>query len=195
MSSKFEPLFKSDSDWKFNACLNFQHDMTYGYVEGYKIAAETLVEKIGSSHRNQDFLAYPIVFLYRHHIELLLKGIIDTGRKYLKGESGFPKHHKIENLWPEVKGMARKIIDQDISHECDFVDHVIREMSSVDPDSMSFRYATDKQGEKAASEVTNFSLKHFSEQISKASEILDNFDNMISISLDHKNEFMSDFGL
>ena len=62
MSNNFDPLFKSDSDWHNNACLNFQHDMSYGYIEGYKRAADALVFQIKDNRRDRDFLVYPIVF-------------------------------------------------------------------------------------------------------------------------------------
>lgn len=62
---KFEPLFKSDSDWHNNACLNFQYDMSHGYINGYKLAADSLVVKVNETGRDQDYLVYPIVFLYK----------------------------------------------------------------------------------------------------------------------------------
>ena len=61
-------------DWKNNACLRDGDE--YAYREGYRRGAQLLVQAVGESARDQDFLVYPIVFLYRHHIELVLKRVI-----------------------------------------------------------------------------------------------------------------------
>ena len=45
-------------------------------MDGYKAAADTLVEKTKSSLADQDSLVFPIVFNYRHFIELNLKYLI-----------------------------------------------------------------------------------------------------------------------
>src|SRR5882724_8747168 len=46
------------------------------YSEGYRMAARQLTEGIeakGERSSDQDYLVYPIIFLYRHHLELVLK--------------------------------------------------------------------------------------------------------------------------
>lgn len=69
---KGDELFKPDIDWKNNACLNFSHDMSEIYISGYKSAGDILVEHVKQKKRNQDFLVYPIGFLYRQYLELRL---------------------------------------------------------------------------------------------------------------------------
>jgi hypothetical protein len=44
--------------------------------EGYKNAADMLVEKSRESNLDRDSLVYPIVFCYRHYLELALKALI-----------------------------------------------------------------------------------------------------------------------
>jgi len=46
------------------------------YTEGYWRGARLLVEHVAEHARDQDFLVYPVIFLYRHHIELALKNLI-----------------------------------------------------------------------------------------------------------------------
>jgi hypothetical protein len=70
---KGNQLFKSDADWINNACLNFKEDQLNLYAIGYKRAAELLLEHVKNSGRDQDTLVYPIIFLYRHYLELRLK--------------------------------------------------------------------------------------------------------------------------
>lgn len=89
----YPPLFQSDNDWKNNACLNFTSDPTHGYIEGYKRAADLLVAHVMEKGKDQDYLVYPITFLYRQHLELRIKEIIADGRNLLDEGSGHPTHH------------------------------------------------------------------------------------------------------
>src|SRR5580700_1750778 len=75
---KGDQLFLGDlRDWMNNACLNVMgNGDAFAYKAGYLRGAEVLIEYVGESGRDQDFLVYQIIFLYRHHIELMLKRII-----------------------------------------------------------------------------------------------------------------------
>jgi hypothetical protein len=48
----------------------------YPYREGYRRGAGQLAKYVCDEGRDQDFLVFPIVYLYRHHVELALKGIL-----------------------------------------------------------------------------------------------------------------------
>jgi len=192
MSHKIEPLFKSDSDWRNNACLNFQQDMSHGYIEGYKRAADTLVNTIIDTGRDQDYLVYPIVFLYRQHIELLLKNTIYLGNKLLGNKSDHPHHHQLNNLWLIVISMTKSIFNEDDSPDFKFVSHVINELCKADPDSFSFRYHKDKDGAKTNSNIVHVNLRHLGETINEVSVILDSIHTAFDFKLDDKNESLSD---
>ena len=65
-----EPLFISkaqpDPDWYLNACLHIGEGWD-AYAEGYKNAGDVLVQHVIDYSRDQDFLVYPIAFLYRQY--------------------------------------------------------------------------------------------------------------------------------
>ena len=65
-------------DWWNNACLNFMEGKNtwYGYFRGYQRAAELLVQYVDCEKQYQDTLVFPIIFLYRHYLELILKDTI-----------------------------------------------------------------------------------------------------------------------
>lgn len=109
MDEEFESLFKPGPDLHNNACLNFMQDMSVGYIDGYKMAADELAKKIHETGVNQDYLVYPIVFLYRQHLELILKSVIKSARQLLRTEEqGHPTHHKLKDLWPLAKELRKK---------------------------------------------------------------------------------------
>ncbi|GJH64862.1 hypothetical protein [Escherichia coli] len=70
-------LLASDSDWHNNACLNYMPDHGTAYTEGYRRAADILINHIDESGRDQDFLVYPVLFLYRHHWSSLSNKLSD----------------------------------------------------------------------------------------------------------------------
>jgi hypothetical protein len=48
-------LFSNDGGW-FNACVGWTHDQWVGYAEGYRRAANILVQHVLDTVRDQDFL-------------------------------------------------------------------------------------------------------------------------------------------
>jgi hypothetical protein len=133
---KLNHIFSGDH-WKFNACLNFSHDMGYGYVEGYKKAAEILISYIETKMNDQDILVYPIVFMYRHYLELLLKEIIKNGSKILNLEfDNNDYHHEILKLWNKVKSIILKI-DTNCKEDINMVEKVIVKINKINKQDRS----------------------------------------------------------
>lgn len=76
-------LLGADGDWWNNAMLNPSAGDWWVYSEGYARGAEILVWHAVKSHKDLNFLVYPIVFLYRHHLELALKGLVRSANDLL----------------------------------------------------------------------------------------------------------------
>src|SRR5712671_6183891 len=82
--AKGDALFRSvtaseadEDDWETNAWVRGATD--YAYAEGYRRAARILADHVIQNRWDIDFLVYPIVFLYRHNIELQFKRLIPDG--------------------------------------------------------------------------------------------------------------------
>jgi hypothetical protein len=129
-TNKFEPLFKPASDWHNNACLNYGNDVTRNYIDGYKKAADKLVNDMDS---HIDLLVYPIVFLYRHHVEISLKEMIESGDFLLGTKFNKTKTHGLNSLWMEVKRIAKEIWNKEfLEKDFEFIDHIIREKEMIE---------------------------------------------------------------
>src|ERR1700674_2477203 len=63
----------------------------YDYTTGYKEAADLLVAHIEVTGRRADKLGYPILFLYRQHLELVVKNLIRVCCSALRRDQDFPK--------------------------------------------------------------------------------------------------------
>ena len=125
--------------WEFNNSHAF-----YNYVIGYKKAADATYEAfekavISGDIETTDTICYPLVFLYRHIMELLLKFSyirIKTIRTPEDIKSFLNKNHDLQKLWDGVKidfERLSKRLGDDIDSEAKY-----------DQKSMAYRYPVEK---------------------------------------------------
>lgn len=79
----------SDEYWIYNACL--LPGRLEGYRTGFKIAADIIAERIAKDTKDIDRIIYPLVFLYRHYIELSIKDTIIYSKEYFGEEVDYKK--------------------------------------------------------------------------------------------------------
>lgn len=72
----------------------------YSIAHGYIGAAQGAIH-YHSGTPLLDSLVYPVVFLVRHSVEIILKGAIKSHREALDQEPSFPHIHKLEDLFDE----------------------------------------------------------------------------------------------
>lgn len=189
-------VFISDDDWWHNACLNSFGDQWYQYALGYKRAADILVTHIShNGTANLDTVIYPIVFNYRHYLELSMKIIIKDGFELLEVVESFPKHHKISKLWEMSRNIIEKVwenggVDEDIED----VEKYIMEFSRYDEGSFTFRYPEDKKGNKndRVGEL-RINIRHLFEVMQKISHCLEGALLGISAYLEQKREIEREY--
>ncbi len=91
-------------------------------------AAYVLSETIRIGEWEDHRLAYPILFLYRHSIEVLLKSAVGT----------VAKTHDLETLSGEFRALIKAEFDADLPS---WIISRLRELSEIDPSSTAFRYS------------------------------------------------------
>lgn len=191
-----DTLFKADDDWQNNACiLNYLNDDVRWsiYVNGYKCAADILVEHAKNNRLSQNSLVYPIVFLYRQHIELCLKRLIMNGNQLFDSSEKPPLHHEIDKLWKQCRIILEKVWPDEPTEDLDAVEKCIVQFSKKDPFSTSFRYPVDKCGNPSLPGVKHINLRNLSEIIARLSALLDGCNSAISDFLDAKSETLSEY--
>lgn len=128
-------------------------------IEGYKSASFELVDNLLDNNETGwlelDSKIYPVVFLFRHFLEMILKDTIRF-EKLIKQETysnevGFPTIHSLERLWNELRPMLEvryANFGDDIKKEHiernDAVESLIKEIDTLDKGSYAFRYPFDK---------------------------------------------------
>jgi hypothetical protein len=141
-------LFREDTDWSDNAFLNLGGKAWGAYATGYKEAADVLVHQFLEDWRGKDKLTYPIVFLYRHHIELRLKQLIINGQALLHKPVDFEDEHNLVKLWDPCRKILREIWPQEPIATWNNVERLLKEFHKIDSCGMCFRYpvTTKKTG-------------------------------------------------
>ena len=113
----------------------------------YQISALTLYTQIFSA----SYLYNPTAFLFRHSIELLLKGLIITEVKrfnrirvdaIMVGKRKLNETHSLGELWTKYNSVKQSLWDSDKQM---FIAKTIKKFNNRDPFSERFRYPRSKQ--------------------------------------------------
>lgn len=172
-------LLASDSDWHNNAGLNYMQDHGTAYTEGYRRAADILIQHIDESGRDQDFLVYPVLFLYRHHIELLLKQIIELALPLAEDPAQHPykkDNHNLITLCTVAQKLVLEVDDRYRSSDFCIVKEVVNELHKVDQCATDFRYARRNNGTRSLDGIRCINTRLFGEKMGAASDCLDGID-------------------
>jgi hypothetical protein len=131
-------------------------------------------------------LAYPIAFLYRHHIELALKRIIQSvpgvlGRELTDHERGHLGSHKLDLLWQDLEPIFGEICravgwEKPEKADLEGTREYIRQLSAVDPSSENFRYWKSRDGAPSLPSLDTFSIPHFSEMMERLADFIEALD-------------------
>lgn len=155
-------LFQAGSSYG-NIVLNFQqaaHDEFSLYARAFHQAGQVLAEKMFDKAGYNGLEACPIVFLYRHALELYLKAIALVGIKImqLKNEEALPnserllRTHRLLPLLPLVRRTFDLVgwvweLEIDELRTFEEVERLLQEVEAVDPGSFTFRYPVDTAGQ------------------------------------------------
>lgn len=185
-----ESLLSSGPDWRLNACVNYGFDDLYAYAEGYRRAGDILAKELEADpRRGLDYLVYPLVFLYRHAIELQLKGIIRDGTQLLR-QPAVPKKllnkHELEPLWTAACQILEKVWPESDPDRLRQIAKVISGLSAADPDSQAFRYDRDKSGHRTKSLLTLVNIAKFHGLAEEAYGLLDGATTGLQTLLDEQ---------
>jgi len=182
---KRKRLFGKDGNQDENVLLNWQgtpeEEFTL-YAEAYHLVAKEALAALKEYQDSgfhkvpiDDFRAYPIVFLYRHSLELWMKAVILTGAPMLMMKSNI-QINRDKLLNTHILDTLRQNIEQIFAayewewdlgtkHFRTLQDfrNVISELHNVDTRSFAFRYPLDNKGNASLSPNFEFNLFNFCE--------------------------------
>ncbi len=131
-------------------------ELPVGFSDDYYAAAKAITERILAGHTFGDYEGTAALFLFRHYLELALKGVVFNLR-WLDGKNkNVPQYksvnwsygHELDVLWDEMKGQFPKKMGAKLwrNFDTDFLEKCVSEFHSVDPDGERFRYRMEKRG-------------------------------------------------
>jgi len=186
-------------DWSLNACIQHWGEVDYAYKAGFRRAAFQLVEKMCEQPINQDLIVYPVVYLYRHHIELVLKDVFRLAANLLDVSiSGSQiKHlgrHDLAQLWIMIRPMLDpvcKMAGEDPLPTADLegIDAYMRQLNEHDPRGESFRYARSRDETRSLNaDLVHINIRSFAIQMEKLADYLQGLEHWLGMLVDGRNE-------
>lgn len=172
-------LFGPGNDWWENASVNYITGSFYLYASGYLNGAKHLVDHALQKQQEQDDLIYPIAFLYRQYLELMMKGIIKDGRwllpeKVKMGKEKDPfQSHSLGDLWTEVRAIFEIVWPDGAKIDLDIAHSMIKQFEDIDKQSQAFRYPLDKKGNPSLPQhVRHINLRNLQHGMERISNFL-----------------------
>ncbi|PZQ13958.1 hypothetical protein [Pseudoxanthomonas winnipegensis] len=178
-------LFESDGpDWHNRAQLDWQRGKWTGYVLGYKEAADRLVQGINQGQHGQDYLVFPILFLYRHWLEVSIKELILRCQR-LSGierpikKKGLNKRqdtiaraegHDLAGLWAYLLQITPRVYAQFDSEIVAGISRAIAGFSRHDPIGDAARYPLTMQGDFTLADLKSINLRGLADDMRLAQE-------------------------
>lgn len=181
------------------AAVNFVHEDSWGiYADGFKRAAELLIGNVRSTYEINT-VVFPILFLCRHHIELMLKEIIGYGLYLSEEARTAPGSHDLQNLWNETKAYIRKDISDVSTGELEHIEQLILEIHALDPTSQGSRYPFIKKRTQSSRNSSfswdspHINLDELGDKIKTIGEFLHKVANFFSVAKDLEAEFRAEY--
>lgn len=156
-----------------------------------------LIAHVDATRSDQDTLVYPIVFLYRHHVELMLKRIISTALDLVERPERYKQktdNHNLNTLWPMARSLVRDIDNTFPRDNYATLDAVVNAFIESDARATAFRYAQNRTGEPSLAGMQYINTRHFGEMMGKASYELDCMDSHLLYLRGLQNEQRADWG-
>ena len=164
--------------------ISFTHDPKgdFGaFAKGYTLAANRLAASLLEGPRFPDYEAYPVVFLYRHALELSLKHIIYGGvelaafRRMDEINEQLKNNHDLVDL----SRTARKVLsllfpnDEMLGRLNTTVAAICEDWSQIDPRSDAYRYPIDTKGRPSTKKHQVVNLRALATRMAAVLEDLD----------------------
>ena len=172
---KHNDLFRPDPGRPFlNACVgtNGGPYNLQDYSMGYFRAGERLVRSILQDSTLLDLNIYPLVFTYRHAIELGLKSLAQILPRMQSQNSSAKLTHKLLDNWAVVRGYLEQ--GSELDHDpIESVDRILKDFVEIDPSGEAFRFPHARDGAPFLQESSHINIAVFAEAMKHVQEALE----------------------
>lgn len=169
------------------------------YSGGFLEAGDRLVES-SMTGPSDPALIYPVFYLYRHHLELELKGMILYSVNWLSGDDAeetkssvseqLNRTHGLLSLWETLKKCFPNY-DKETPKAARVFENLLIELHKHDPDSQAARYPVDCRGNQTFSKLRSIDLEALKSGIHKMSHFLSGVHEGMAQEVDWRAEMAS----
>jgi hypothetical protein len=160
----------------------------YDLRNGYKHAGDVLSQYWLSQERriSNDRLLFPILYCYRHYLELSMKWIL--WRAGSKSDTIF-KAHNLKTLWEKCRFVLRDC-GADDDEKVDYSQRLILDIHEKDELSSNFRYALGRDGTSIDLSLGSVDLVRIRDNIGKLANFFDIIGTIVEVELDNRSHFL-----
>lgn len=189
-----DKVFRFDSDWQNNACIAHAHRYFYDVAFGYEYTANRLAEQAMAGEVWIDAVIEPLVFMYRHWMELRLKHTIVQLSLLDNASRPIPvKGHGLIGLWDKMELAFTQHLSEDEREMLSRFRSVVVEFDELDPRGTAFRYPYDLDFKNELSEIRHINVRHLYAVMRDMSSLLDAIDFVIGQLLEYQAEIQPEY--
>ena len=187
MQREPENPFQAHPDWQYNACIS--NYLQFWEIGNYYVrAADALVQDTIEDSSLLDVYVSPLVFLYRHAIELVLKDVLWQSHYLAHGKKGFItdksfKTHDLLKLWQQLKKNCQAVLGADFplsTHEMEILEQLFAQIQKQDPGSDAFRFPFDAKGNISHASLSHVNVRSLYESVHQAVDLLGNLKEVVA---------------
>ena len=164
------PRALGSSDFEWGRSFDFSNEPAaeFGYYgSGFLEAARTLARSFARRRGRRQIDILPVLFLFRHSIELLAKAVILSGNRLMRQGCAGQDGRDLSAIFRDSRHRLLPLLDSikqvfEYAHRewhwprsavesFDDARRVIEELDALNPDSFNFRYPANIRGERAIS--------------------------------------------
>ncbi len=180
--------------------IDAQWDWTL--VKGFKEAADKIIDDLATDDSGmlKGKFFFPVAYLYRHSIELHLKGLISDGIKLgildkEKTKEWLGQHdiqHNIYELWKKARYVLENVFP-DLSekeyHTLPTVEKILLQFHSIDKSGQSFRYLKNKKDEPLIQELPkSVNLQRLKNTMEALFNFFDSCDDYLEFAIECRDD-------
>lgn len=179
--SRFEMPFVETPPLRGAWAAKRTDERLYRMIRGFHEAGDLLAMEGADDPRRALNLLYPLIFNYRHSLELHLKYLL-MAYGPLVGETPDFRNHGLSGLWEKCKRIVSHLEGRPEPSDPDAfqaVDAQIAEFDAADPGSYAFRFAHNNKGDSIDLTISEIDLPN----LRKVMTSLHNFLECIDLHL------------